>query len=227
MPETRVEDCEGDRQPRPFPRVIAHYSFVPHPADINVRVAGAVGAEPNDDGRPIATVDVAERRIPSRETFFARVASYPTRTMADPIRYDHILVPTDGSEPAMAATDHALSLAGLHDAVVHAVYVVDNRITMAAAADTREDLEDTLREEGTAAVEQVTERAADRDVDVRTAIAHGTPSKEILEYVDDHEIDVVVMGSAGKTPREKLMRMGSVSERVVEAGLVPVLVVPD
>lgn len=147
--------------------------------------------------------------------------------MADPIRYDHILVPTDGSEPAMAATDHALSLAGLHDAVVHAVYVVDNRITMAAAADTREDLEDTLREEGTAAVEQVTERAADRDVDVRTAITHGTPSKEILEYVDDHEIDVVVMGSAGKTPREKLMRMGSVSERVVEAGLVPVLVVPD
>ena len=39
--------------------------------------------------------------------------------------YEHILVPTDGSDVAEAAVDHALDLAEKYDAEVHALYVVD------------------------------------------------------------------------------------------------------
>jgi nucleotide-binding universal stress UspA family protein len=39
--------------------------------------------------------------------------------------YDTVLVPTDGSEHAAAAVDHALAIAGRVDARVHAVSAVD------------------------------------------------------------------------------------------------------
>ncbi|MFL9709025.1 universal stress protein, partial [Aeromonas veronii] len=39
--------------------------------------------------------------------------------------YETILVPTDGSEVAETAVNHALDLAETYDATVHTIYVVD------------------------------------------------------------------------------------------------------
>lgn len=147
--------------------------------------------------------------------------------MAVDALYDRILVPTDGSDAADAAIEHAVSIATANEAAIHAVYVIDSRITMAARDETRAELREDLEAEGRAAVDRILEQAAAAGVDGEAVIRQGTPSKELLEYAEAADVDLVVMGSEGKSPREKLIGMGSVSERVVDKTTVPVMVVPS
>jgi len=46
--------------------------------------------------------------------------------------YDRILFPTDGSDGAATALDHALDLAAVHDAAIHVLFVVDTTYLGAA-----------------------------------------------------------------------------------------------
>ncbi|RZV08307.1 nucleotide-binding universal stress UspA family protein [Natrinema hispanicum] len=139
--------------------------------------------------------------------------------------YDDILIPTDGSDTISETLTHGLSIAADNDATVHALYVVDSRITAAADDETSTDLERSLQAEGQAAVADVEERAADEGLETVSDVQHGTPSKTILEYADEQEIDLIVIGTRGKSPREKVTSLGSVSERVVDNASIPVFVV--
>lgn len=139
--------------------------------------------------------------------------------------YEEVLIPTDGSEVTEVTLEHGLRIAADHDARVHALYVIDNRLLMAADAGDRDRLEAELREEGEAAVAGIVDRAEAADLRTAAEVRRGTPPREILEYVEEHSVDLIAMGTHGKTPREKLQSMGSVTERVVDGSPVPVLVV--
>lgn len=139
--------------------------------------------------------------------------------------YDTVLVPTDGSATVGETLEHALTIAADHDATVHALSVVDVRITNAADSDTRETLERTLESESEAAVAAVAEEATERGLETVEAVRRGTPAKAILEYADEAAADLIVIGTRGKSPREKRTSLGSVSERVVDRAPIPVFVV--
>jgi nucleotide-binding universal stress UspA family protein len=141
--------------------------------------------------------------------------------------YDDVLVPTDGSEAVETALRHGLRIAENEGATVHGLYVVDKRITDAADVETRPDVEATLREEGERALDELADAADRKGLPAVTDRRTGTPYKEILEYADAESVDLVVIGSHGKSPREKLTSLGSVSERVVDGAATPVLVVRD
>ncbi|GAB7017492.1 universal stress protein [Halostagnicola bangensis] len=139
--------------------------------------------------------------------------------------YDDILVPTDASDTVPETLSHAVSIAVDNDATVHGLYVVDSRITTAAADETKADLEESLESEGMRAVDAVEATARERDLDAVGSVRRGTPSKAILEYANEQGIDLIVIGTRGKSPREKVTSLGSVSERVVDNASTPVLVV--
>lgn len=139
--------------------------------------------------------------------------------------YDRVLIPTDGSETVETTLEHGLRIARDNDAAVHALYVIDGRVVRSADGDAREDLERTLESEGREAVDAVESRALEADLEVVSEIRYGTPHKEILDYAEESGIDLIAIGTHGKSPREKLLTMGSVSERVVDNAAVPVLVV--
>lgn len=139
--------------------------------------------------------------------------------------YDRVLIPTDGSEGIAETLTHGLDLAERHGATVHGLYVVDRRQYLGAPEDTADDLRGTLEERGEAAVADVADAAGDAGVDAVTEVREGIPHKAILEYVASEGIDVVVMGTHGRTGRDRLATLGSVTERVVKNTAVPVLVV--
>ena len=141
--------------------------------------------------------------------------------------YDDVLIPTDGSDTVSETLDHALPIAAANDATVHALYVVDSRITAAASDADATDLATSLEAEGQDAVADVETRAADAGLETTGEIQSGTPAKTILEYADEQGIDLIVIGTRGKSPREKVTSLGSVSERVVDNASVPVFVVRD
>lgn len=141
--------------------------------------------------------------------------------------FDRILIPTDGSEPAHHAAKKGVELAAEHDATVHVLYVIEpiplGRLTTGPGAASAEhsDVVDDQRAEGQEAIDEVAAIAAEHDVSVVEATRHGEPDKAIVEYVDDEEIDGIVMGTHGRSGAGRLV-VGSVAEKVVRSSPVPV-----
>ncbi|GAB6877761.1 universal stress protein [Halorubrum gandharaense] len=137
--------------------------------------------------------------------------------------YDEILVPTDGSPASDAAIEHAIDLAAKYDARVHALYVVDGAAYSTLEAGSEIVIE-ALESEGEEATERVAEAAEEAGVENVTTVTTGTAYRSISEYVDENDIDMVVMGTHGRKGLDRYL-LGSVTERVVRTSEVPVLTV--
>lgn len=140
--------------------------------------------------------------------------------------YDRVLFPTDGSEGADVATEHAIEVANRFDAPIHAVYVVDMTALYGADAYSSPPLDpplDALEAEGREWLERVSERADREDIDVTTAVEEGSPASAIVEAAEAD--DVIVMGTHGRTGLDRYL-IGSTTEKVVRTADVPVLTVP-
>jgi nucleotide-binding universal stress UspA family protein len=84
---------------------------------------------------------------------------------------------------------------------------------------------EALEESAQSAVETIEEQATQASVSaVETAIEHGNPYRGIRSYVEDHDIDLVVMGTHGRSGIERYL-LGSVTEKTVRTSPVPVMTV--
>jgi nucleotide-binding universal stress UspA family protein len=139
--------------------------------------------------------------------------------------YDSILLPTDGSETAREALEHALAAVEAYGADLHIVSVIDQRVILAADAEKKPEVRDELAEEAAAAVDELAIQARDAGVSPTTATPEGVPYREIMTYADEASIDLLVLGTHGRTGREKRLNLGSTTERIVKKANKPVLVV--
>ena len=152
--------------------------------------------------------------------------------------YKKILIATDGSEHTEKAITHAIELAKLTQAQLHAVYVVslvhppgtlDINSTPDPGSDISidvsiEGLKKILKHEGEEAIRYIEVLAKTEGVDVTKWILEGQPAKEILRFAQDQSIDLIVMGTLGRSGIEKFL-LGSVADKVVRGSSIPVLVV--
>lgn len=139
--------------------------------------------------------------------------------------YDNVLVATDGSSGTTETLAHAVSIARDNEAVLHGLYVVDRRLFLAAEKDTQDDVHQSLKEEGEVALDDISVRGEEAGLTVETRMEDGIPHKTITDYAEAEDIDLVVMGTHGRTGRDRVANLGSVTERVVESSPVPVLIV--
>ena len=143
--------------------------------------------------------------------------------------YETIVVPTDGSENARRAADHAVDIASKTGATVHAISVVDaTRLGPFTPTDVEiSDIRSSLRGEAERATEAVVERCRNASIDCVTAVRVGVPHETIVDYADEVAADLLVVGTHGRTGVPRAL-LGSVTERVVRTSDVPVLTVgPD
>lgn len=139
--------------------------------------------------------------------------------------YDDILLPTDGSSATAQALNHARSIAEDKDATIHVLYVLDKRHYLAADENMKGEIRKSLEEEGERALEDARISIEDAGLEARTDHIEGVPHKTIVEYADEHGMDLIVMGTHGKTGRDRVASLGSTTERVVKNAGMPVLVV--
>lgn len=137
--------------------------------------------------------------------------------------YDRILFPTDGSDGAAAALEHAIDLALSTEATLHVLYVVEE--THVAIEASPADVLGALEAAGERALEGARTRAENAGVSsVQGSIGSGSPYRGILDYADEHEIDLIVMGTHGRRGIDRYL-LGSVTEKVVRTADCPVLTV--
>jgi len=191
-------------------------------SDIDLVVMGTHG---RSGLRRYLTGSVAERVL--------RLSSVPVLTVraTEPSvvdgGYDNILVPTDGSERAAAAVTHALGVADAFGSTVHAVSVVNvGDIATGAEASVPPELLEELQDAAKGATEDVASAAAAAGIDAVTEVGTGRPKHDLLAYVSDHDIDLVVMGTHGRTGLDRVL-LGSTAEALVRRAEVPVLTVSE
>lgn len=129
--------------------------------------------------------------------------------------YDEILVPTDGSDAATEAAEHAVGLAKQYGGTVHALYVMD--MGDAGFVATPSDIEETrnrLEKKGKEYTDEIRIIGDDADVDVVTDVKSGIPEDEVREYIDEHGIDLLVLGKRGRSDPDKPM-FGSLTQRLI------------
>ncbi len=141
--------------------------------------------------------------------------------------YDRILVPTDGSDASLNAVEEAIDLARDQAAELHVLNVVE--LTAVEPMNTAGgDVVTPMKEAGERTVERTVRQATDAGVESAEGVTvTGVAHEEIVAYITDHDIDLVVLGTHGRTGLDRLL-LGSVTEKVVRVSPIPVLTVrPD
>ncbi|WP_135611304.1 universal stress protein [Methanococcoides sp. AM1] len=141
--------------------------------------------------------------------------------------YKKILIATDGSENADSAILSGIDIAKKLDAKVYAICVVPTHPSSSMPIGSRmmqwEVPFKVMMEEAEKAVEQVADACSSSGVEVETVVLEGHPAEEIVKYAEDRKIDLIVMGSLGKTGLTRLL-LGSVAEEVLRHSKVDVMV---
>jgi nucleotide-binding universal stress UspA family protein len=144
------------------------------------------------------------------------------------IRIRNILAPTDFSAPSLHACKYAKELASRFQAHVHLITVVESTVPLVPEAGLLFSHQaDKLLEQQKAARTALEKFAADPmfgDQRPRLHVLAGNPHKELLEFAKNHEIDLIVVGTHGRSGLSHLL-MGSVAEKIVRLASCPVLTV--
>ena len=137
-----------------------------------------------------------------------------------------ILVPSDFSECSDAALRYGLELARRFNADLHLLHVVQDPVTQPWAAEGFSvPVFEVVDEWRARAVERLAAAVPEADrarVTIVSVVA--TPYAEILDYAAGHGVDLIVMGTHGRSGVSHLL-LGSIAERVVRRAPCPVLTV--
>ncbi|SEO68847.1 Nucleotide-binding universal stress protein, UspA family [Halorientalis persicus] len=138
---------------------------------------------------------------------------------------DDVLIPTDGSDLASVAVEHGIAIAEQFDARVHAVSIVDvGDLAMRVEYTPPTEALERVRDQRTEATEAIADRAREAGLEVRTAVREGFPAEDLIEYADEEGIDLLAMGTHGRTGLNRFL-LGSTTERIIRHADAPVLAV--
>jgi nucleotide-binding universal stress UspA family protein len=131
-----------------------------------------------------------------------------------------VLVPTDFGRASEAALTYGRALAQRFGATLHLLHVVENHFLKATPADPRALAAGTKR--------TLNGRLTDEDrIGLRARAVlevSDSPAEAIADYARQERIDLIVMGTHGRSAVAQLL-VGSVAERVVRTAPCPVLTV--
>ena len=139
-------------------------------------------------------------------------------------RGEKILVAVDGSPFSELAVDQAISLGGICNSEIFVISVVDlypEQMEVAPA------LVEKMSEDVRTYHDKAKQKVDEANIPCET-IVHigGKPHEFIVQEAKDKGIDLIVMGTHGRTGIRRVL-MGSVARNVIGHAPCPVLVVPD
>lgn len=138
--------------------------------------------------------------------------------------FKKIMVATDGSEPSKKAIETGIEIARISGAELYAVYVIIPAAHSLRDFGWERAAMEHFRAEGERATTFVEEAAKTANVKVESVLLEGNPAEKIIEFAEQNSVDIIVMGTLGKTGLDRFL-LGSVAENVIRHSKTPVLVV--
>lgn len=137
--------------------------------------------------------------------------------------FQQILLAVDGSDHSIRATEQAANLAVLvNDSMIDVILVADFSKAKKEVlhAQGKVDLELVRKKR----LEPIEERLKEANVAYKIQILRGEPGPTIIEYANERNFDMLIIGSRGLNKFQEMV-LGSVSHKVVKRVYCPVLVV--
>ncbi|CUT00509.1 universal stress protein [Candidatus Chrysopegis kryptomonas] len=143
------------------------------------------------------------------------------------MRIKRILLPTDLSEASISAFKYAKSLAEKYGASIYVLHILENLPPVLAihALDLTVDrVEKNMEENARNQLERIVKENLKTKAKIQIFIRKGLVDDEIVKFADEKKIDLIVMGTHGRTGIEYTL-LGSIAEKVVRKAKCPVLTV--
>ena len=146
--------------------------------------------------------------------------------------YKHILVAIDLSPRSCNALKHAIKLAHLFDSKITLLNVHEEFLSKREMIMSRvsvEGLQKAFKDISVKAKNEIRHLIADfdgEDIEIIIKLKDGKASKEIIDFSNGINPDLIVMGSNGKDSISDYI-MGTTTSYVVDNSKYPVLVIPD
>jgi nucleotide-binding universal stress UspA family protein len=145
------------------------------------------------------------------------------------VEVNHILCPVDFSDHSRDALDHARALARFYAARLTVLHVYGAPTPPVAVIGRPGDTPLPPPINPDEVMEQVRRFCVDTGVagapDLSMAVEEGRPAKEIVRFAEQHAVDLVVIGTHGRSGFERLF-LGSVAEKLIRSTQTPVVTVP-
>jgi nucleotide-binding universal stress UspA family protein len=143
--------------------------------------------------------------------------------------FKRILIPSDFSPHSAAALSLAANLANTFDAELHLLHVIEELLPAVPLDPTGlyglpPDYDERVKAAVAGELAKVT-KTVQTKVPLVSKVHTGSPLVEIVRYARKSSIDVIVMGTHGRTGLAHVV-MGSVAESVLRSAPCPVMVVP-
>lgn len=142
------------------------------------------------------------------------------------IKLKKILYPTDFSESSLEALPYAVAFARDSKAKLILMHVVNEKIFSEGLSLPRaiapEALGQEMAEEASRRLKMLIPERERAGLDVEMVILHGMPFLEIIRYAKTNDIDLIVIGTHGRSGVEHII-FGSTAEKVVRKAPCPVL----
>ena len=155
------------------------------------------------------------------------MATFDSTTPFPTKRYQHLLVPLDGSEMAEVALPDAASLAVSSNARLTLLHVVPPalaEIYAAAKAVPADEGDGSLHDAAHNYLDLVRRRLNAMGIEVHNAVTIGDAADSLVAYASEQGVDLIVMATHGRSGWKRLV-LGSVAERVLRVAAQPVLLV--
>jgi nucleotide-binding universal stress UspA family protein len=137
-----------------------------------------------------------------------------------------ILVPIDGSQQSRDALEYALE--HFKDADLTVINVIDpieaGYTAQATVPGYSEQWFEQAQESAEELFDEAQQPADEYDHELDTTTEVGRPSRTIVEYAEENDVDHIVMGSHGRSGVTRIL-LGSVAESVVRRSPMPVTIV--
>jgi nucleotide-binding universal stress UspA family protein len=136
------------------------------------------------------------------------------------VGFQRVLVATDGSRQCKAAVERAIDFAQSYGGEISVVSIVDVPAEFYAEAP---QVVDDLAHKARGYVVEVKRQAEAAGVKAETFVREGEAYQAIIELAKARDVNIIVMGSHGRTGLKRLL-MGSVAEKVIGYAPCPVLI---
>ncbi|HKU83407.1 MAG TPA: universal stress protein [Candidatus Nitrosocosmicus sp.] len=149
--------------------------------------------------------------------------------------FSKILIPIDGSTNSMKAIDYAVDLADKYKSELLALHVLYSQsgfafhketVAGAITSSSLNDLNLDAKQEAEKWFKEINEKAEKRKVQIKTEVVFTVISivEGILTYAEKENINLIIIGSKGKSGWKKLI-VGSVASGISTYAHCPILIV--